>query len=96
MANSLVSIQIIPNAPVGKDTYTMVDDAIAEIDTAHVKYQVNPLETTMEGDLSQLLKVIEKMNSRMVKAGADNVISQIKILHQPKGVTMDSLNEKYR
>lgn len=96
MANSLVSIQIIPNAPAGKDTYAMVDDAIAEIDSANVEYQVNPLETTMEGDLPELLKIIEKMNSRMVEVGAENVISQIKILHQPKGITMDSLTEKYR
>lgn len=96
MANSLISIQIIPKAPEGRDVYTMVDEAIAEIDSSGVTYQVNPLETTMEGDLSELLDIVKKMNQRMVDSGAANIISQIKILHQPDGITMDTLTEKYR
>ncbi|MBD1221427.1 thiamine-binding protein [Virgibacillus halodenitrificans] len=96
MANSLVSIQIIPKADNVKDVYGMVDEAIAIIDEAGVTYQVNPLETTMEGELSELLHIVEKMNARMVEIGAENVISQIKILHQPSGITTDTLTEKYR
>jgi len=96
MANSLVSIQIIPKTENNDDVYTYVDAAIAVIDEANIKYQVNALETTMEGELSELLHIIQKMNDKMVGMGASNIISQVKILHQPAGITMDTLTEKYR
>src|SRR5690625_7401229 len=84
MANSLVSIQIIPKTENNDDVYTYVDAAIAVIDEADIKYQVNALETTMEGELSELLHIIQKMNDKMVALGAPNIISQVKILHQPR------------
>ncbi|MFD6208520.1 MTH1187 family thiamine-binding protein [Peribacillus sp. NPDC060253] len=93
MANSLISIQIIPK---GENVIPMVDEAIKIIDESGVKYEVHPLETTMEGELSELFAVIEKMNVRMIEIGSPNVISQVKILYQPSGITMDTLTEKYR
>ncbi|MEB2627578.1 MULTISPECIES: thiamine-binding protein [Peribacillus] len=93
MANSLVSIQIIPK---GENVIPMVDEAIKIIEESGVKYEVHPLETTMEGELSELFAVIEKMNVRMIEIGSPNVISQVKILYQPSGITMDTLTEKYR
>ncbi|MFJ7683675.1 thiamine-binding protein [Peribacillus butanolivorans] len=93
MANSLISIQIIPK---GENVIPLVDEAIKIIDESGVKYEVHPLETTMEGELSELLAVIEKMNVRMIEIGSPNVISQVKILYQPSGITMNTLTEKYR
>ena len=93
MANALISIQIIPK---GENVIPMVDEAIKIIDESGVKYEVHPLETTMEGELSELFAVIEKMNVRMIEIGSPNVISQVKILYQPSGITMDTLTEKYR
>ncbi|WP_163969543.1 thiamine-binding protein [Oceanobacillus halotolerans] len=96
MANALVSVQIIPKTENPNDVYHFVDEAIAEIDAASVTYEVHSLETTMEGDLSELLTVIQQMNEKMVAMGASNVISQVKILYQPAGITMDTLTEKYQ
>jgi uncharacterized protein YqgV (UPF0045/DUF77 family) len=96
MSNALVSIQIIPKAESKKELFSLVDAAIEVIEQAGVKYEVHPLETTMEGDFSHLLSVIEKMNQRMIELGSPNVISQVKILFQPDGITMDTLTEKYR
>lgn len=96
MANALVSIQIIPKTANGEDVIPYVDEAISIIHDSGVKYEVHPLETTMEGELSQLFTIIEKMNQRMIEIGSRNVISQIKVLYQPDGITMDTLTEKYR
>ncbi|MDQ6597462.1 MULTISPECIES: thiamine-binding protein [Bacillus] len=96
MANALVSIQIIPKTKDGEDVIPYVDEAIRIIDESGVKYQVHPLETTMEGELEHLFSVITKMNERMMEIGSKNVISQIKVLYQPSGITMDQLTEKYR
>lgn len=93
MSNSLISIQIIPK---GENVIPMVDEAIKIIDESGVKYEVHPLETTMEGELSHLFTIIEKMNHRMIELGSPNVISQVKILFQPDGITMDTLTEKYK
>lgn len=96
MANSLISIQIIPKTKNGESVIPYVDEAIRVIQESGVKHEVHPLETTMEGDLQQLLQVITKMNERMIEMGSSNVISQVKILYQPSGISMDQLTEKYR
>lgn len=96
MINSLVSIQIIPKTKNGEDSIPFIEQAIAVIQESGIRYEVHPLETTMEGNLTEIFSVIEKMNEQMMKAGCVNVISQVKILYQPSGVSMDKLTEKYR
>lgn len=96
MPNALLSIQIIPKTPNGEDVIPYVDRAIEVIQASGVKYQVNPLETTMEGDLDELLSIVKQMNEAVVDFGSTGVISQIKISYNPKGVSMDKLTEKYR
>ncbi|TVX89564.1 thiamine-binding protein [Paenibacillus agilis] len=96
MANSLVSVQIIPKTPNGEDVIPYVDRAIAIIEASGVKYQVNPLETTMEGELSTLLRVIEQMSEAMVEMGCVSAMSQVKIVYNPSGISMNKLTEKYR
>lgn len=95
MATALVSIQILPRTPGGEDVIPYVDKAIAIIDEAGVPYRVGPLETTMEGDLDELLAVVKRMNEAMVAAGCPSVISQVKIAFYPEGITIGQLTGKY-
>jgi len=96
MPNALLSIQVIPKTPNGEDVIPYVDRAIEVIQASGVKYQVNPLETTMEGDLAELLAIVQKMNEAVIDFGSPGIISQIKISYNPQGVSMDKLTEKYR
>lgn len=96
MANSLVSVQIIPKTPNGKDVIPFVDEAITLIQESGLPYQVNPLDTTIEGEMTEILSLVEKMNKKMVELGCHNVITQMKILYQPKGIHLSTLTEKYR
>ncbi|MFP4977142.1 MTH1187 family thiamine-binding protein [Paenibacillus sp. CN-4] len=96
MANTLLSIQVIPKTPNNEDSIPYVDKAIEVIQRSGVKHQVNPLETTMEGELEQLLDVVREMHAALIEAGSPSVISQIKIAHNPKGISMEKLTEKYR
>ena len=50
----------------------------------------------MEGELDQLLLIIQDMNTAMIEMGSPNVISQVKIYFNPSGASMDKLTEKYR
>jgi uncharacterized protein YqgV (UPF0045/DUF77 family) len=96
MANALVSIQILPKTKNNDDIIPYVDRAIQVIAESGVKYLVSPLETTMEGELVQLLDIIQQMNAAMIEFGSPNVISQVKIYYNPSGASMDKLTEKYR
>ncbi|KAA9021661.1 thiamine-binding protein [Niallia endozanthoxylica] len=95
MAKSLVSIQIIPKTPNGENVIPFVDEAIKIIAESGMKYEVHPLETTVEGDLTAIFTMITKMNERMIEMGSHNVITQIKTLYQPSGIQMVDLTEKY-
>lgn len=96
MANTLLSIQVIPKTPGNEDSIPYVDRAIEVIQQSGVKHEVHSLETTMEGELSQLLDIVKNMHQALVEAGSPSVISQIKIAHNPNGISMDKLTEKYR
>ncbi|MEX2461828.1 MAG: thiamine-binding protein [Paenibacillaceae bacterium] len=96
MANALLSIQILPKTKNNEDIIPYVDRAIQVIQESGVKYQVSSLETTMEGDIEQLLSIVKKMNDAMIEFGSPSVLSQIKILFNPQGASMDKLTEKYR
>jgi uncharacterized protein (TIGR00106 family) len=96
MANALVSIQIIPKTKNNEDVIPYVDRAIEIIANSGVKHQVSPLETTMEGELDHLLQIIQDMNAAMIQMGSPSVLSQVKILFNPSGASMDKLTEKYR
>ena len=95
MPDALLSIQILPRTRGGEDVIPLVDKAIAVIAESGVKYRVGPLETTMEGRLPELLDIVRRMNEKMIAAGCQSVISQVKILHDPAGVSMAKLTEKY-
>jgi len=96
MANALLSIQILPSTPGGESVIPYVDRAIDIIKASGLPYRVSPLETTIEGDMAELLAIVTEMNLAMIDKGAKSVISQIKLLYNPNdGASMDRLLEKY-
>lgn len=96
MATTLLSIQVIPKTPDGRDSIPFVDEAIKVIQRSGVKYEVHALETTLEGELPQLLQIVNEMHEALLQAGCPGVISQVKIAQYPAGISMDQLTEKYR
>ena len=95
MANINLSLQIIPVVP-EEQVYDVVDKVIAYIAQTGVKYEVGAMETTMEGELSQLLEVVKKAQAICVEEGASRVLSVVKIDYKPQGVTMDEKIYQYR
>lgn len=90
-----VSIQVLPKVP-DKDTYSVVDLAINVIKESGVKHLVGPMETTMEGDLDQLLEIVKEVQDVCIEAGAERVMTIVKIDYHPDGVLMDDKISKYR
>lgn len=95
MADTLMSIQIIPKTPNGEDVIPYVDAAIEVIAASGLPYFVSPLETTIEGNMEELLPLIEKMNHKMREEGCPSIISQVKFYHA-EHASMAELVKKYR
>lgn len=90
-----VSIQVLPWGV--EDTFAVVDKAIETIQASGVRYDVGPLETTMEADdLDQLLEIAKAAHRACFKAGATEVMTYIKISDSLKGSSIEQKVSKYR
>ncbi|MGE5422491.1 MAG: MTH1187 family thiamine-binding protein [Ignavibacteriales bacterium] len=90
-----VSLQVIPGVP-DTEVYPLVDKVIELIHKSGVKYVVGPMETTMEGELHQLLAIVEQAQDLCLQNGASRVLSVVKIDYKAGGVTIDDKIKKYR
>jgi len=89
-----VGVQVLPMVD---DVYGVVDKAIEAIQASGVKYEVGPLETTLEGDnLDELVEVAKSAHRACFEAGADTVITIIKIADSLEGTTIEGKVGKYR
>lgn len=95
MANINVSLQVLPRVSDDR-IYYVVDKVIEYIASCGVKYEVGPMETTMEGELDTLMEIVKKAQEICIEEGATRVMSMVKIDYKPEGVTMDEKVGKYR
>jgi uncharacterized protein YqgV (UPF0045/DUF77 family) len=92
-----IALQIIPKAKDDKNMIAIIDEVIALISRSGVRYEVGPMETTMEGDLDTLCDIVRKAQDIAIKKGASSVFSNIKILYNPDGVmTIEEKVTKHR
>ncbi|MGI6084883.1 MAG: thiamine-binding protein [Acetivibrionales bacterium] len=95
MSKINLSLQVIPNVADGL-VYPVVDKVIAMIKQSGLTYEVGSMETTIEGELDELMDIVKKAQEVCVKEGATRVISIVKIDYKPGGVTINEKVGKYR
>jgi uncharacterized protein (TIGR00106 family) len=88
-----VAVQVLPLAD---DPYPVVDRAIQAIAESGVRYEVGPMETTMEGPLDDLLVAAKAAHLACFEAGARKVVTIIKIGDAVEGTTIEDKVAKYR
>ena len=89
-----VGVQVLPLV---ENVYPVVDKAIEAIQASGVKFEVGPLETTLEGDdLDQLIEVAKSAHRACFKAGARKVVTIIKIADALEGTSIEEKVGKYR
>lgn len=88
-----VAVQVLP---IVDDLYPVVDHAIEVIAASGVTYEVGPMETVMEGQLDELLEVAKAAHLACFEAGAQRVITIIKIGDQIGGTTIEEKVYKHR
>lgn len=88
-----VSVQVIPLC---EDVYPVVDRAIAAIAASGVRYEVGPMETTMEGDLDRLLEVAKAAHRACFVDGVHRVLTLIKVDEAVGGTSIAEKVSRYR
>jgi len=90
-----ISLQLLPWSAT-KHPYDIVDKAIEVIRNSGLKYRVTPFETVMEGDYDKIMEVIRTIQEESFKAGAENLLSFIKIqAARDRDVTIEDKTGKY-
>ena len=72
------SIQILPIVQ-DKHPYEWVDEAIAVIQQAGVKYKIGPFATVVEGTYEQVMSVVHEVNEHLVRTGCGEWITSVQI-----------------
>ncbi len=88
-----LSLQVIPIVPEEK-LYPVVERVIELVKKSGVKYTVGPMETTMEGKLDYLLQIVAKAQQVCTGAGAERILTVVKIDYSTRGVTIDEKTVK--
>ena len=73
-----LAFQVIPRVREGNN-FEVVDRAIDVVKKANVPFQVGAMETTMKGDLDNLLDIVKDAQQACLDHGAVEVITNIKI-----------------
>lgn len=61
-----VSLQILPSVEDAR-LYEVVDKVIEYIESTGVKFEVGPMETTMEGRIDDLLEIVKNLKKYVLK-----------------------------
>lgn len=91
-----VSFQVLPGGVEGMHPHAVVDRAIAVVQASGVRYEVGPMETTMEGDYDQLMRIVKEAQEACIAAGATGLMTIIKVSWQQGGASIDEKIGKYR
>lgn len=86
MYSASIAFQVLPKTKDNRKTLQIIDKVISMVDKSKVSYMVGPMETTMEGDLENLLEIVKKAQKLCIKEGAQSVFTNAKIIYSPKGV----------
>ena len=89
-----IALQILP-ASKKIHPYTLVDKAIEVIASSGLKYKVTPFETVMEGTYDEIMEVVKRAQQACYEAGAESLMTYVKIQSSLENVSIEDKMEKY-
>ncbi|MSP23162.1 MAG: thiamine-binding protein [Dehalococcoidia bacterium] len=96
----IMEIECLANPPgTAENRYRHIEAAIAVIESSGLKYEVEALGTTIEGEPDQLWPLLRRVHDACIEAGADSVVTVVKVAQtstQLTPSTMVSLTGKFR
>jgi len=89
-----IALQILPSSKT-IHPYRLVDKAIEVIAASGLRYKVTPFETVMEGTYDEIMAVVKKAQEACYEAGADSLMTYVKIQTSTGNVAIEDKMEKY-
>ena len=89
-----IALQILPTSS-DIHPYTLVDKAIEIIAGSGLKFRVTPFETVMEGSYDEIMEVVKHAQQACYDAGAESLMTYIKIQSSREDVMIEDKMEKY-
>lgn len=89
-----IALQILPSSS-SIHPYALVDKAIETIAASGLRYKVTPFETVMEGSYDDIMKVVKQAQEACYEAGAESLMTYIKIQSSRNDVSIDDKMGKY-
>ncbi len=89
-----IALQVLPTSTT-VHPYLLVDKAIEVIEKSGLRYKVTPFETVMEGSYDKIMEVVKLAQEACYEAGAETMMTYIKIQSSRKDVSIDDKMEKY-
>ena len=89
-----IALQILPSSKT-IHPYFLVDKAIEVIAGSGLRYKVTPFETVMEGSYDEIMKIVKLAQEACYKAGADSLMTYLKIQSSTGDVSIEDKMEKY-
>lgn len=93
--NVNIALQVLPTSK-NVHPYDLVDKAIEVIAASGISYQVTPFETVMEGSYDEIMEVVKRAQQACYDAGAESLMTYIKIQSSLDNVTIDDKMHKYK
>ena len=90
-----LAFEVLPRAVDQEAYYRQVEAALNAVRESGLRYVAGPLETTVEGELEDVLAVVARAQDAVAAAGADHIHTVIKIDYHRGGPPMD-LDDKMR
>ncbi len=95
-----MEIECLANPPGTPDNrYRHIEAAIAVIEQSGLRYEVDALGTTVEGEPDQLWPLLRQVHDACLEAGADSLVTVVKIAQTSPRLpqsTIASLTGKFR
>lgn len=89
-----IALQVLPTSAT-IHPYILVDKAIEVIAASGLRYKVTPFETVIEGNYEEIMKVVKLAQEACYEAGADSMMTYIKIQSSKDDVSIDDKMNKY-
>lgn len=89
-----IALQVLPTSTT-VHPYLLVDKAIEVIEKSGLRYKVTPFETVMEGSYDEIMEVVKLAQEACYEAGAETMMTYVKIQSSRKDVSIDDKMEKY-
>jgi uncharacterized protein YqgV (UPF0045/DUF77 family) len=92
-----LAIQVLPLGISKEKAYSIIDEAILQIQHSGLHYEVCPFETVIEGEYETVMNLVDEIQNACNKAGAEEVLINMK-LHRnfTKDMNISDKTGKYK